>query len=186
MKALVLIILVSMLLLLGCSGGTPQNGGTGNPPSANPNAQQNAGAPSAPSGSHALNTKTPSGLTVADPEMKQIYQAALAVPPPATALDNIETAYSSQKISKEDYIVLSLQAIYDPSSVPSQYAGADLGKYEPTAEAMQAIDGWDSLSHVNLIVAIETRFGIIFSQKELLTFKNVGDLLNCIRSKIAV
>ena len=46
------------------------------------------------------------------------------------------------------------------------------------------VDGWDSLSHVNLIVAIETRFNIRFSQKELLTFKNVGDLMNCIRSKI--
>lgn len=46
------------------------------------------------------------------------------------------------------------------------------------------IDGWDSLSHVNLIVAIETKFNIRFSQKELLTFKNVGDLLNCTNSKI--
>ena len=46
------------------------------------------------------------------------------------------------------------------------------------------VDGWDSLSHVNLIVAIETRFGIRFSQKELLTFKNVGDLLNSIQGKM--
>jgi acyl carrier protein len=46
------------------------------------------------------------------------------------------------------------------------------------------VDGWDSLSHVNLIVAIESKFNIRFSQKELLTFKNVGDLLNCTRSKI--
>ena len=46
------------------------------------------------------------------------------------------------------------------------------------------VDGWDSLSHVNLIVAIETKFNIRFNQKELLTFKNVGDLLNCICSKI--
>jgi acyl carrier protein len=46
------------------------------------------------------------------------------------------------------------------------------------------VDGWDSLSHVNLIVAIETKFGIRFSQKELLTFKNAGDLLNNIRGKI--
>jgi len=46
------------------------------------------------------------------------------------------------------------------------------------------IDGWDSLSHVNLIVAIETKFNIRFSNKELMTFKNVGDLLNCISKKI--
>lgn len=46
------------------------------------------------------------------------------------------------------------------------------------------VDGWDSLSHVNLIVTIESKFNINFSQKELLTFKNVGDLLNSIQSKI--
>lgn len=46
------------------------------------------------------------------------------------------------------------------------------------------IDAWDSLSHVNLIVAIEAEFDICFSQKELLTFKNVGDLQESIRSKI--
>ena len=45
------------------------------------------------------------------------------------------------------------------------------------------VDGWDSLSHVNLIVTIETRFNIRFSQKELLTFKNVGDLMGSIESK---
>ena len=46
------------------------------------------------------------------------------------------------------------------------------------------IDGWDSLSHVNLIVAVETIFKVRFSQKELLTFKNVGDLVRSIESKI--
>ena len=46
------------------------------------------------------------------------------------------------------------------------------------------VDGWDSLSHVNLIVTIETRYEIRFTQKELLTFKNVGDLMKSIESKI--
>ncbi len=46
------------------------------------------------------------------------------------------------------------------------------------------VDGWDSLSHVNLILAVEKGFGIRFSQKELLTFKNVGDLLRSIESKV--
>ena len=47
------------------------------------------------------------------------------------------------------------------------------------------VDGWDSLSHVNLIVAVETAFLIRFNRKELLSFKNVGDLLRCIEGKIA-
>jgi acyl carrier protein len=47
------------------------------------------------------------------------------------------------------------------------------------------VDGWDSLSHVNLIVAIEGRFKIRFNQKELLSFKNVGEMLGCIEKKLA-
>ncbi|MFA5143716.1 MAG: acyl carrier protein [Candidatus Omnitrophota bacterium] len=46
------------------------------------------------------------------------------------------------------------------------------------------VDGWDSFSHVTLIVAIETRFNIKFTRKELLTFKNVGDLIKGIEQKI--
>lgn len=47
------------------------------------------------------------------------------------------------------------------------------------------VEGWDSLSHVNLIVALETTYMIRFTQKELLSFKNVGDLFNSINEKIA-
>jgi acyl carrier protein len=46
------------------------------------------------------------------------------------------------------------------------------------------VDGWDSLSHVNLILAVEQGFGIKFNQRELMTFKNVGDLLRSIKSKV--
>lgn len=46
------------------------------------------------------------------------------------------------------------------------------------------IDGWDSLSHVNLITAVEARFKIRFTQKELLTLKNIGDLYKTIESRI--
>ena len=46
------------------------------------------------------------------------------------------------------------------------------------------IDGWDSLSHVNLIMAIEKSFKIRFNQKELMTFKTVGDMIRCLDSKL--
>jgi acyl carrier protein len=39
------------------------------------------------------------------------------------------------------------------------------------------VEDWDSLTHINLIVAIEARFKIRFSQKELLNQRNVGDLI---------
>jgi acyl carrier protein len=42
------------------------------------------------------------------------------------------------------------------------------------------VPGWDSLSHVNLIVAVEQTFKVKFSTKELLALQNVGDLVACI------
>jgi acyl carrier protein len=47
------------------------------------------------------------------------------------------------------------------------------------------VDGWDSLSHVNLILAVEKVFEIRFTQREILTFKKVGDLLDAIDNKIS-
>lgn len=47
------------------------------------------------------------------------------------------------------------------------------------------IEGWDSLSHVNLIMAVEIKFGIDFTMKETLSFANVGDLAACIERKLA-
>jgi acyl carrier protein len=46
------------------------------------------------------------------------------------------------------------------------------------------VEGWDSLSHVVLILAIENRFKVKFSQKELLTLKNVGDLMHAVQIKL--
>ena len=43
------------------------------------------------------------------------------------------------------------------------------------------VDGWDSLSHVNLILAVEQRFQVRLGTKQLLAMKNVGDLLAEVR-----
>lgn len=47
------------------------------------------------------------------------------------------------------------------------------------------VDGWDSLSHINLIIAVEIEFGIEFKQSEVQSFANVGELMQCIEKKIA-
>ncbi|GFE62010.1 acyl carrier protein [Geobacter sp. AOG2] len=47
------------------------------------------------------------------------------------------------------------------------------------------IEGWDSLSHINLIVAVEARFKIRFKQREVLSLKNIGDLLKAVETKRA-
>lgn len=45
------------------------------------------------------------------------------------------------------------------------------------------IEGWDSQTHVLLIVAAEQRFGIKFRTSELESLKNVGHFANLIREK---
>jgi acyl carrier protein len=48
------------------------------------------------------------------------------------------------------------------------------------------IEGWDSLSHVNLVVAVEKHFKIRFSNAEILKWKDVGQMVESISSKLAV
>jgi acyl carrier protein len=45
------------------------------------------------------------------------------------------------------------------------------------------VEGWDSLNHVILISTIETRFGIKFTLRELLSMESVGDIASTIRAK---
>jgi acyl carrier protein len=46
-----------------------------------------------------------------------------------------------------------------------------------------SVEGWDSLAHVNLVVAIEKRYRIKFALGELQGLKNVGEMADLIEKK---
>jgi acyl carrier protein len=45
------------------------------------------------------------------------------------------------------------------------------------------VASWDSLRHIQLITAVETDFGIKFKLREVVSMKNVGDLIDLIHAK---
>lgn len=45
------------------------------------------------------------------------------------------------------------------------------------------IEDWDSLEHINLIVAVEKKFNIKFNMGEVNTFKNVGEMVDIIMTR---
>ena len=47
------------------------------------------------------------------------------------------------------------------------------------------IDDWDSLTHMNLVIALELKFKIKFALGELQRMKNVGDMLDLVNRKLA-
>jgi acyl carrier protein len=48
------------------------------------------------------------------------------------------------------------------------------------------VEGWDSLSHVPFLVAVEKNFGLRFTSAEIDSFKNVGELLDVIVQRATI
>ena len=46
------------------------------------------------------------------------------------------------------------------------------------------VEEWDSLTHIQLIVAVEKYFRIKFTSREISGFKTVGDLCGAVLSKL--
>ena len=77
----------------------------------------------------------------------------------------------------EETILIQVENIFrtffkNPSLVLSETTTAD------------DIEYWDSLTHINLLEKIESHFHFSFTFFEIVTFKNVGDMLFCIENKL--
>jgi acyl carrier protein len=61
----------------------------------------------------------------------------------------------------------------------------NLDEFDMTDEtAAPDVPGWDSLNHINIIVAVEEFFKVKFKSMEVLKLKNVGDLQRLVDSKL--
>ncbi len=47
------------------------------------------------------------------------------------------------------------------------------------------IEGWDSMSHVTMLMAVEEHFGIEFKPYEIANLVNVGALISLVDKKLA-
>jgi len=54
-------------------------------------------------------------------------------------------------------------------------------------DAMTAadVDEWDSLNHINLILAVERGFGVRFRTSEIGNLANVGEFIALLKSKLS-
>ncbi len=70
------------------------------------------------------------------------------------------------------------------TEIMSDLLGTDELVLTPATTA-DDVEGWDSFSHLNLIAAIEARFGIQTQTKEIEKLRNVGDLMALIKRHVA-
>lgn len=46
------------------------------------------------------------------------------------------------------------------------------------------IEGWDSLTHITILEAVQDEYGVKFNLDEIIEMKNVGDIINAILNKV--
>jgi acyl carrier protein len=47
------------------------------------------------------------------------------------------------------------------------------------------VDEWDSLNHIQIVVAVEREFKIRFTSQEIQSWKNIGEMVNSVSAKLS-
>jgi len=48
----------------------------------------------------------------------------------------------------------------------------------------QDVPDWDSLNHITLVVSLEEEFNLKFTTKEVMSWKNVGEMLDTLTERV--
>ncbi|HYN08786.1 MAG TPA: acyl carrier protein [Vicinamibacterales bacterium] len=76
------------------------------------------------------------------------------------------------------------QILYRVGEIVAETVGLATLALTPATTAAD-VEGWDSLANVQIIVAIEKRFGIRFRTGEIASIKSVGELVARIASRLS-
>ncbi|KAA6319713.1 Acyl carrier protein [termite gut metagenome] len=82
-----------------------------------------------------------------------------------------------EEVMKKEELLLQIQSIFRDILDNESIELTD----ETTAND---VEEWDSLSHIQLIVAIEKQFKIKFTSREILSWKNVGEMIDSMDIKL--
>ena len=47
------------------------------------------------------------------------------------------------------------------------------------------VEGWDSLAHIQLVLALSKRFGVTFTTKDVMDWADVGSIVRWLEGKVA-
>ena len=53
------------------------------------------------------------------------------------------------------------------------------------ASSPEQVEAWDSVEHLNLVLALEGKYGIAFEPEEMERMKNLGEIASLVGNKIS-
>ena len=80
---------------------------------------------------------------------------------------------------------MELQQIYEMLDEVFQDVFDDDSIHVTPETTADDIEDWDSLEHINLVVAVENKFHVKFKMSEVVGFRNVGDMVNVLAERIS-